>query len=87
MLFDISKVCATESYNESRSFSWFLGFVCVFGLLPDRKKSTYRFFLTELRNIAKDMNMNFNPTSIVTDFECALMEVLATEVHTVFFLI
>lgn len=65
--------------------SLFIGFVCVFGLLPDKKKSTYRFLFHELRTIATEMNMNFNPVTIMTDFEPALVEVLASEVRATFF--
>ncbi|CAF4091623.1 unnamed protein product [Rotaria sordida] len=54
-------------------------FVCVFALLPDQKKPTYKFLLNGLRDKAAEMNMMFNPTTIMSDFEGSLVEVLKSE--------
>ncbi|CAF4412436.1 unnamed protein product, partial [Rotaria magnacalcarata] len=35
-------------------------FACAFGLLPDRKKPTYKFLFQELKNLAAEMNLCFN---------------------------
>ncbi|CAF0973217.1 unnamed protein product [Rotaria sordida] len=56
-------------------------FVCVFGLLPDKKKSTYKYLFRELQNIATEMNMKFSPVTIMSDFEPALTEVLRNDVN------
>ena len=72
-------------YNEVVSknvlmFLHALAFPCVFGLLPDRKKPTYRFIFRELKSIANSMNLDFNPQTIMSDFEPALAEAISAEV-------
>ena len=54
-------------------------FPCVFGLLPNRTKSTYIFMIQELKLLAEQMQLQFAPKSIMTDFESGLMSVLKTE--------
>ncbi|CAF3249819.1 unnamed protein product [Rotaria sp. Silwood2] len=54
-------------------------FVCVFALLPDRKKPTYKYLFHELRNKAAQLNMTFNPCTIMSDFEGTLAEILKIE--------
>ncbi|CAF5026388.1 unnamed protein product, partial [Rotaria socialis] len=44
-------------------------FPCVFGLLPNRQKSTYHFMFRELKALAVQMDMNFSPKLIMSDFE------------------
>ena len=61
-------------------FSFFLAFVCVFALLPDQKKPTYKFLFNELHNKAAELNMVFNPSVVMSDFEGALVEVVKAEV-------
>ena len=67
--------------NGEQSLSFVcLAFPCVFGLLPNRFKSTYQFLFSELKAIAAQMNMAFEPKTIMSDFEPALMNVLKVEV-------
>ncbi|CAF4891392.1 unnamed protein product, partial [Rotaria sp. Silwood1] len=54
-------------------------FPCVFGLLPNRFKSTYHFMFQELKSTATQMQLNFTPKSIMTDFEPGLISVIAAE--------
>ncbi|CAF3073065.1 unnamed protein product [Rotaria sp. Silwood2] len=54
-------------------------FPCVFGLLPNRLKGTYHFMFQELKSTATQMQLNFTPKSIMTDFEPALIGVIAAE--------
>jgi hypothetical protein len=55
----------------------------VIALLPDPRKSTYKFLFHELRNKAAELNMNFNPDTIMSDFEGALAEVVKSEVRII----
>ncbi|CAF4369903.1 unnamed protein product [Rotaria sp. Silwood2] len=57
-------------------------FPCVFGLLPNRLKSTYYFMFNELKSIAIQMQMNFTPKSIMSDFEPGLLAVVTTDFVT-----
>ncbi|CAF3647620.1 unnamed protein product [Rotaria sp. Silwood1] len=54
-------------------------FPCVFGLLPNRLKPTYTFMVQELKSLAEQMQLQFTPKKIMTDFESGLMSVLKTE--------
>ncbi|CAM4832775.1 unnamed protein product [Rotaria magnacalcarata] len=54
-------------------------FPCVLGLLPNRLKTTYHFMFQELKSIAIQMQLNFTPKSIMSDFEPALITVIAAE--------
>ncbi|CAF4304496.1 unnamed protein product, partial [Rotaria sp. Silwood2] len=56
-------------------------FVCAFALLPDRKKHTYKYLFHELHNKAAQLNMTFNPCTIMSDFEGTLAEILKIEVR------
>jgi hypothetical protein len=60
-----------------------IAFVCVFALLPDKKKSTYKILLHELHNKATELNMTFNPNTIMSDFEETLAEVIKSEVDII----
>ncbi|CAF2972812.1 unnamed protein product [Rotaria sp. Silwood2] len=55
-------------------------FPCIFGLLPNRQKSTYHFMFRELKAVAVQMEMNFSPKLIMSDFEPGLLAVVALEV-------
>ncbi len=59
----------------------FSGFPCVFGVLPDRKKSTYQQLFQELKNVAGSMNRIWKPERIITDFETSLIPAIAAEVN------
>ncbi|CAF4208726.1 unnamed protein product, partial [Rotaria sordida] len=58
-------------------------FPCVFGLLPNRQKSTYHFMFNELKSIALQMQLNFAPKTIMSDFEPGLLTVVSAELATV----
>ena len=45
-----------------------LNITCVFGLPPIRLKGTYPFMFHELKSVAIQMQLNFVPKSIMTDF-------------------
>ncbi|CAM4967139.1 unnamed protein product [Rotaria socialis] len=55
-------------------------FICGIGLLPDRKKSTYRFVFEELKGLAVRMILVFIPSTIITDFEHSFAEAIISEV-------
>ncbi|CAF2658677.1 unnamed protein product [Rotaria sp. Silwood2] len=57
-------------------------FPCVFGLLPNRQKSTYHFMFRELKALAVQMDINFSPKLIMSDFEPSLLAVVALEFIT-----
>ena len=63
-------------------FSISIAFVCVFALLPDRKKGTYKLLFQELCNKAAELNMSFSPNIIMSDFEGCLRDVLKNDVRT-----
>jgi hypothetical protein len=52
----------------------------VYGLLPDRKKTTYQTLFKELKSVAELTNRLFQPERIVSDFESGLMPAIAAEV-------
>ncbi|CAF1562174.1 unnamed protein product [Rotaria magnacalcarata] len=54
-------------------------FISGIELLPDRKKSTYRFVFEELEGLAVRMNLVFSPSTIITDFEPSLAEAIISE--------
>jgi hypothetical protein len=58
----------------------------VFGLLPNRFKSTYQFLFRELKSVATQMKLDFAPKTVMTDFEPALMGVVKVEVSASYFL-
>ena len=65
----------------------FIDFSCVYGLLPDRKKTTYQQLFKELKNIAALTNRLFQPERIISDFEVGLMPAVAAEVsHAIYIL-
>ena len=55
-------------------------FLCLFDLLPDGKKSTYKFVFRELKSVAESMNMDFNPATIMSDFETGSADAITNEV-------
>ncbi|CAF2058936.1 unnamed protein product [Rotaria magnacalcarata] len=57
-------------------------FPCVFGLLPNRLKSTYQFLFFELKAIAVQMKPDFTPKLVMSDFEPALIGVLKAKFST-----
>ncbi|CAF4795603.1 unnamed protein product, partial [Rotaria socialis] len=61
------------------TFSTCPTFPCIFGLLPNRLKTTYHFMFQELKSIATQMQLNFTPKSIMSDFEPALITIIAAE--------
>ncbi|CAF1246239.1 unnamed protein product [Adineta ricciae] len=52
---------------------------CCFGLLPDRKKSTYQQLFQELKGVAVSMNRIWKPERIITDFEPSLISAIPAE--------
>lgn len=61
-----------------------VAFPCVFGLLPNRLKTTYQFLIHELKCIADQMKLEFAPKVVMSDFETALVGVVKTEVNVSF---
>jgi hypothetical protein len=57
------------------------GLPCVFGLLPDRKKTTYQELFRELKSVAASINRIFKPERIITDFESSLIPAIRAEVN------
>ncbi|CAF3200624.1 unnamed protein product, partial [Rotaria sp. Silwood2] len=57
-------------------------FPCVFGLLSNRQKSTYHFMFRGLKALAVQMEMNFSPKLIMSDFEPGLLAAVALEFIT-----
>ncbi|CAF2142131.1 unnamed protein product [Rotaria magnacalcarata] len=55
------------------------GFPCVFGLLPDRKKSTYQQLFQELKDVAVSMNRIWKSDRIISDFETSLIPAIFAE--------
>ncbi|CAF1246362.1 unnamed protein product [Adineta ricciae] len=67
------QVFTTHGFKFEHHFS------CVYGLLPDRKKSTYQQLFKELKNIATQTNRLFQPERIITDLESGLIAAIAVE--------
>jgi hypothetical protein len=78
--FDSSMTYAQNHERPIRSNVFFSALPCVFGLLPDRKKSTYHVFFEELKGLAVSMGRLWKPERIITDFETSLIPLIATEV-------
>ncbi|CAF3739739.1 unnamed protein product [Rotaria socialis] len=57
-------------------------FPCVFSLLSNRQKNTYHFMFNELKLIAAQMQLNFTPKVIMSDFEQGLLAVVKVELVT-----
>ncbi|CAF1570049.1 unnamed protein product, partial [Rotaria sordida] len=77
-LFDIPQ-SYTKTLKNLPFLLYFAAFVCVFALLSDRKKPTYKYLFHELRNKAAQLNMTFNPYTIMSDFEGTVAEILKIE--------
>lgn len=73
----VGQMPLTEKLLTSISF---LGFPCIFGLLPDRKRITYQKLFQELKSMATSINHIFKPEQIVTDFESGLIPAISAEV-------
>ncbi|CAF1581636.1 unnamed protein product, partial [Didymodactylos carnosus] len=54
-------------------------FPCVFGLLPNRNKSTYQQLFQELKDVAASMNQIWKPERIITDFETSLIPTISSK--------
>ena len=61
-----------------------VAFPCVFGLQPNRWKTTYQFLIHELKCIADQMKLEFTPKVVMSDFEPALEGVVKIEVNVSF---
>ncbi|CAF4234089.1 unnamed protein product [Rotaria sp. Silwood2] len=55
------------------------GYPCVIGLLCDRKARTYRELFRELKHHATRLKTTFNPNTITSDFEKALIKAVVDE--------
>ncbi|CAM4801162.1 unnamed protein product [Rotaria magnacalcarata] len=55
------------------------GYPCVIGLLCNRKARTYRELFRELKHHATRLKTTFNPNTITSDFEKALIKAVADE--------
>ncbi|CAF4646427.1 unnamed protein product [Rotaria socialis] len=58
---------------------FYVGFPCVFGILPDRKRITYQELFKILKDFAISINRKFEPTRILSDFESGLISAIANE--------
>ena len=57
-----------------------VAFPCVFGLLPNRLKTTYHHMFQELKSLATQMQLPFTPKLVMSDFEPGLINVVKAEV-------
>jgi hypothetical protein len=83
--FDSSMTHTHHHDRPIQSISFLSALPCVFGLLPDRKKSTYHVFFEELKGLAVSMGRLWKPERIITDFEASLIPLIATEVKKTLF--
>ncbi|CAF1001334.1 unnamed protein product [Rotaria sordida] len=60
-------------------------FPCVFGLLPNRKKTTYQQLFKILKDLAFSINRIVKPSRIMSDFEISLIPAVANERYIVVF--
>ena len=60
---------------------WYKGYMlpCAFILLTNKRETTYRRMLAELKEAALGLRLELRPKKVVTDFECAAMN--AYEFH------
>ncbi|CAF3480707.1 unnamed protein product, partial [Rotaria sp. Silwood2] len=56
-----------------------VGFPCVFGVLPNRKRTTYQELFKILKNFAISRNLTFEPARILSDFEPGLIAAVANK--------
>ncbi|CAF4880865.1 unnamed protein product [Rotaria socialis] len=75
----LKMLLGADTILMDRTFSTCPTFPCIFGLLPNRLKTTYHFMFQELKSIATQMQLNFTPKSIMSDFEPALITIIAAE--------
>ena len=77
MKFDTSK-----KYNlfHTSNFYFIVDFLCVFTILPTRKKYTYSEMFKELKSLATQMNRLFQPDQILTDYEPSIIAAISIDV-------
>jgi hypothetical protein len=75
---------STQSLSSISVYLIHVAFPCVFGLLPNRLKTTYQFLIHELKCIADQMKLEFTPKVVISDFETALVGVVKNEVNVSF---
>lgn len=72
--------CKKEFLNILNIFLLlYLSFVCVFALLPDKKKSTYKLLFHELYEQAKQLNLVIYLSTVMSDFEGSLVDIIKSE--------
>ena len=64
----------------------YIGFMCVIALLGGRSTRIYKELFSILTHHASRLGLTFRPEKITTDFEAALIKMLAEEVSFFLFL-
>ncbi|CAF1941364.1 unnamed protein product [Rotaria magnacalcarata] len=54
-------------------------FPCIFGVLPDRKSTTYQHLFKILKGLAVSMNRTFKPALVMSDYEASIITAVANE--------
>ncbi|CAF5168470.1 unnamed protein product, partial [Rotaria magnacalcarata] len=54
-------------------------FPCIFGVLPDRKSTTYQHWFKILKGLAVSMNRTFKPARVMSDYEAIIITAVAKE--------
>jgi hypothetical protein len=68
------------AFFDLSHFYFFIGFPCVFTIMPNNKKPTYLQLFNELKSLAAELNRSFQPSRIFTDFEPSILSLIPTEV-------
>ncbi|CAF3352292.1 unnamed protein product [Rotaria socialis] len=63
----------------SKSLLYFLCFPCIFGVLPDRKRTTYQHLFKILKGLAVSMNRTFKPARVMSDYEASIITAVVNE--------
>ena len=72
-MINVSRYFCFEYVPTSHLTMFLLAFHCVFGLLLNRLKGTHHLIFHELKSVAIQVQLNFVPKAIITDFEPGLI--------------
>ncbi|CAF1969176.1 unnamed protein product [Rotaria magnacalcarata] len=90
ILFDSSTILMDGTFSTTPPFfdqvftihalKYETSFPCIFGVLPDRKRTTYKHLFKILKGLAVSMNRTFKPARVMSDYEASIITAVANEV-------
>ncbi|CAF4419126.1 unnamed protein product, partial [Rotaria magnacalcarata] len=89
ILFDSSTILMDGTFSTTPPFfdqvftihalKYETSFPCIFGVLPDRKRTTYKHLFKILKGLAVSMNRTFKPARVMSDYEASIITAVANE--------